>query len=75
MFRVGELRAALALAHERAAAVTDEASAMELAGHPVQVVEGSPANLKVTYPADLALAAFWLEQLYGESVSMSTEIA
>jgi 2-C-methyl-D-erythritol 4-phosphate cytidylyltransferase len=40
--------------------VTDEASAMEFAGHPVQLVPGSPANFKVTAPDDLALAAWYL---------------
>lgn len=62
MFRVGELGDALAAALESGAEITDEASAMELAGHPVLLVPGSAANLKVTYPADLALAGFWLEQ-------------
>lgn len=61
MFRLGELRAALANAETAGSSVTDEASAMELAGHPVQLVEGSPRNLKVTYPADLALAGYWLQ--------------
>ena len=42
--------------------ITDESSAMELAGHPVQLVEGTPRNLKVTVPADLALAQFYLSQ-------------
>jgi 2-C-methyl-D-erythritol 4-phosphate cytidylyltransferase len=74
MFRLGELRAALEQTAEHGAPVTDEASAMELAGHPVQLVEGSVANLKVTYPADMTLAAFWLEQLHGESPAMSTAI-
>ena len=33
---------------------------MELAGYPVQLVLGSPRNLKVTLPADLQLAAWYL---------------
>ncbi|WP_116364585.1 2-C-methyl-D-erythritol 4-phosphate cytidylyltransferase [Parahaliea mediterranea] len=61
MFRLGELRAALAAALAAGVAVTDEASAMEWAGHPVQLVEGSAANLKVTVPADLALAEWYLQ--------------
>ncbi len=61
MFRVGELRAALPSASERGQAVTDEASAMELAGLPVQLVQGSPRNLKVTVPADLSLADWYLQ--------------
>lgn len=60
MFRVGELRDALAEAMAAGASITDEASAMEFAGHPVQLIEGSTANIKVTYPGDLPLAAFWL---------------
>lgn len=52
LFRLGELAAALA----RAGAVTDEASAMEAAGHPVGLVPGPRSNLKVTTAEDLVLA-------------------
>lgn len=62
MFRLGELRDALVAAKRQGLAVTDEASAMELAGLPVQLVPGSPRNLKVTLPADLRLAAWYLEE-------------
>ena len=61
MFRLGELHAALESARTQGLALTDEASAMELAGHPVQLVPGSPRNLKVTLPADLQLAAWYLD--------------
>jgi len=61
MFRLGELHAALGQAKARGLALTDEASAMELAGHPVQLVPGSARNLKVTLPGDLQLAAWYLE--------------
>lgn len=60
MFRVSELRSALTSALENDLTVTDEASAMELAGFRVQLVEGSAANLKVTFPQDLAMAEFLL---------------
>jgi 2-C-methyl-D-erythritol 4-phosphate cytidylyltransferase len=40
--------------------VTDDASAVELAGYRPQMVEGQAGNLKITRPADLALAAFYL---------------
>lgn len=53
MFRLGALRSALQAAGD---AVTDEASAMELAGHAPLLVEGSAQNFKVTYPQDFALA-------------------
>jgi 2-C-methyl-D-erythritol 4-phosphate cytidylyltransferase len=66
MFRLEELRAALGRAQAENLAVTDEASAMELAGYPVQVVAGSAANLKITVPADLPLAAWYLREQSGE---------
>lgn len=60
MFRLGSLRDALAAALAEGVEITDEASAMEWTGHPVQVVPGSPRNIKVTVPADLALAELYL---------------
>ena len=62
MFRLDALRNALQAAREQGKAVTDEASAMELAGEPVQLVAASSRNLKVTVPADLDLAALYLER-------------
>lgn len=57
MFRLGALRDALAAqADSGFAGVTDEASAMELAGHRPLLVPGSAQNFKVTYPEDFALA-------------------
>ncbi len=41
---------------------TDEASLVERAGHEVAVIMGSPRNLKITTPDDLALAEFYLGQ-------------
>ena len=52
MFRLGELQTALAACH----AVSDEASAMEQAGHAPLLLPGHTHNLKVTYPEDFALA-------------------
>lgn len=56
MFRYGLLRDALGAAVAAGVAVTDEAAAMERAGHRPALVEGRPANLKVTGPEDLELA-------------------
>ena len=39
---------------------TDEASLVERSGHEVAVVMGSPRNIKITAPADMALAEFYL---------------
>lgn len=58
MFRLGLLQRALAAAGD---AVTDEASAVEALGlHPL-LVEGDAENLKLTWPADFALALRLLE--------------
>lgn len=52
MFRLGRLRAA----YRAAGAATDEAGAIEAAGLAPRLVGGSARNIKVTYPADFALA-------------------
>jgi 2-C-methyl-D-erythritol 4-phosphate cytidylyltransferase len=41
---------------------TDEASLVERSGKEVAVVMGSPRNLKITTPADMLLAEFYLSQ-------------
>jgi 2-C-methyl-D-erythritol 4-phosphate cytidylyltransferase len=56
MFRYGLLQAALANAVAAGVLVTDEAAAMERAGHRPALVPGRTANLKVTGPEDLLLA-------------------
>ena len=61
MFRAGMLQAALQQAIDQDRMVTDEASAMELAGHPPRMVQGHRDNIKITVPSDLALAAFYLQ--------------
>ncbi len=40
---------------------TDEASLVERSGHEVAVVMGSPRNIKITAPADMELAQFYLK--------------
>jgi 2-C-methyl-D-erythritol 4-phosphate cytidylyltransferase len=52
-FRADALRAA----HERGRDATDDAALIEDSGGRVVIVPGEPANLKVTTPADLAIAA------------------
>jgi len=41
---------------------TDEASLVERSGHAVAVVMGSPRNIKITTPADMELAEFYLKK-------------
>jgi 2-C-methyl-D-erythritol 4-phosphate cytidylyltransferase len=45
---------------------TDEASLVERSGHEVAVVMGSPRNIKITTPADLELAEFYLKAASGD---------
>lgn len=56
MFRLGQLRKALAAAAAAGREPTDEAQAVEWLGGSPRLVAGSPANLKITTPADLAMA-------------------
>ncbi|WP_456415406.1 2-C-methyl-D-erythritol 4-phosphate cytidylyltransferase [Thiolapillus sp.] len=62
MFPLGVLHKALKGALAAGVAITDEASAMEWAGHSPRMVEGASSNIKITRPADLQLAAFYLAE-------------
>jgi 2-C-methyl-D-erythritol 4-phosphate cytidylyltransferase len=61
MFRIAQLRAALQDAIDSNVLVTDEATAMERVGHAPRMVQGHRDNIKITLPADLPLAAFYLQ--------------
>ena len=74
MFRLSELRQALEGALAKGLAITDEASAMELANFPVQIVEGPACNLKVTVPDDLRIAENYLNQAQTQSGAKLTQV-
>ena len=60
VFRRDLLEAAYAARHgllSQGVAITDDAQLVEALGHPCMIVPGSAANLKITTPDDLALAA------------------
>ena len=59
MFRYGLLSEALS--RPGAEQATDEACAVEWLGAQPRLIRGSPTNLKITYPADLRLAAAILD--------------
>lgn len=61
-FPCAQLREALAQCLQQHRLITDEASAMEYAGHKVALVEGYADNIKITVPEDLALAEFYIKQ-------------
>ncbi|MCX5465774.1 2-C-methyl-D-erythritol 4-phosphate cytidylyltransferase [Alcaligenes parafaecalis] len=60
LFPAQDLRRALQEAKEQGLAVTDEASAMELAGSQPLLILGSARNFKVTWPEDFELMEKWL---------------
>ena len=64
MFKAAALRAAYARADVSGS--TDDASVLELVGATVVVIPSTPANVKITTPADLPLA--------GALLSWETEI-
>lgn len=64
MFRLGQLHRSLADALVSHANITDEASALEWAGHAPRLIEGRADNLKITRPEDLD----WLRQRWAARV-------
>ncbi|MEE9351340.1 MAG: 2-C-methyl-D-erythritol 4-phosphate cytidylyltransferase [Thiotrichaceae bacterium] len=66
MFSMSALYNALDSALMGSKEVTDEASAMELSGMQPTLIEGDASNIKITRPADLYLAEFFLQQEAGE---------
>ena len=62
VFRCTVLQQAFAKAREENFVGTDEASLVEHLGAEVSVVPGSPSNIKITTPADLELARFYMQQ-------------
>ncbi len=64
LFPATLLKRALQNGLSQGANITDEASAMELEGYKVAMVNGSPANIKITHPADLPLAESYLNHKF-----------
>ena len=59
------IAAALQNAKEQEIAITDDCSAVEALGMPVQLTDGDEENLKITTPLDLELAALILRRRAG----------
>jgi 2-C-methyl-D-erythritol 4-phosphate cytidylyltransferase len=62
MFRLAMLTHALASSIPQSLSITDDASAIELAGFKPLMIGGHPDNIKITVPQDLALASLYLQQ-------------
>ncbi|MFZ0640357.1 MAG: 2-C-methyl-D-erythritol 4-phosphate cytidylyltransferase [Candidatus Acidiferrales bacterium] len=61
-FHAKLLKEAFARAEQDGVTASDEAALVERLGHDVYVVLGSERNIKITKPADMELARFYLEQ-------------
>ncbi|MBI3406524.1 MAG: 2-C-methyl-D-erythritol 4-phosphate cytidylyltransferase [Acidobacteria bacterium] len=61
-FHTALLKEAFARAQADGVTGSDEAMLVERLGHEVFVVQGSDRNIKITRPADMELARFYLEQ-------------
>ncbi|ORU93080.1 MAG: 2-C-methyl-D-erythritol 4-phosphate cytidylyltransferase [Cycloclasticus sp. symbiont of Bathymodiolus heckerae] len=62
IFKLEELEVALVAAKKSGKHITDEASAIEHLNKAVQLVEGRADNIKITTPADLNLAKYYIAQ-------------
>jgi len=62
VFKLNDLMEALLIAKENAYSVTDEASAIEKIAGQAMIVEGRADNIKITSPADLKLAEYFIQQ-------------
>jgi len=61
-FRYPIIREAYERAQAEGVLATDDASLVERLGAPVYIVEGSPNNIKITRPSDLAIAELILKE-------------
>ncbi len=61
-FSYALLKEAFERARQDGVTASDEAGLVERLGHDVHVVLGSERNIKITHPADMDLARFYLEQ-------------
>jgi 2-C-methyl-D-erythritol 4-phosphate cytidylyltransferase len=71
VFRVGLLREGLEKAKAEGFTATDDAQLVERSGISVRIVEGRASNLKITHPADLAVAEALLAQADQEAPGAS----
>ncbi len=62
LYRYDVLSNAMTSALEAGVAITDSSMAVAQAGYPCTVVEGDVRNLKVTVPADIALATYYIRE-------------
>lgn len=61
VFRKSLLEKAHQIAEEKQLTATDDAALVEHLGHPVKLVNGSHANVKITTPEDLRIANVFLQ--------------
>lgn len=71
IFRKSVVEAAYRTVREKGLTITDDASAVEHLGHPVQLVPSGAFNLKITRPADWTLLELWLASPRREELRQS----
>jgi 2-C-methyl-D-erythritol 4-phosphate cytidylyltransferase len=62
VFQIPIIQAAYFRAQQHKVICTDDASLVKQAGFPVRLIEGTPANIKITTPSDLCFAEYLLER-------------
>jgi 2-C-methyl-D-erythritol 4-phosphate cytidylyltransferase len=67
-FPASVLKNALETARRNEQTITDESSAMELAGFTPRLVQGHEDNIKITRPDDLRLASLYLQSQQKEMI-------
>ncbi len=65
-FPANNLKKALEAALLNKKAITDDSSAMEMAGFSPRLIHGHEDNIKITHPDDLELAALYLSSQFAK---------
>lgn len=74
VFKSELIKAGLAKAKEENIELTDDSMAVELLGAYVRMVDGSPENIKLTFPADIAAAEAILEKRFAAVSGMGGDL-
>ncbi|NLL38006.1 MAG: 2-C-methyl-D-erythritol 4-phosphate cytidylyltransferase [Clostridiales bacterium] len=70
VFKSELIKAGLTRAQEEDIELTDDSMAVELLGAYIRIVEGSPENIKLTYPTDIITAEAILEKRFASEFGM-----
>lgn len=74
VFKSELIKAGLTKAHEENTELTDDSMAVEMLGAYVRMTDGSPENIKLTFPADIITAEAILEKRFAEVSGMGGDL-